>query len=189
MQVSEKNIRLKRRHGGGPLFDIGVYCINAARYCFGEEPTAVWATATKSRDARFREIEETVIGALRFGNAKLASFTCSFGAADRSTLTLTGTRGSLTLDPAYEYAAGLSQTVRRGSKQRHRDFAKRDQFAAELAYFSKCVATGREPEPSGQEGLTDVQIVNAMGKSIRSGRWVILPAMKKTRRQIGRAHV
>jgi hypothetical protein len=44
--------------------------------------TAAWQR--KSRDPRFREIDETVIGAMRFKDEKLASFTCSFGAADRA---------------------------------------------------------------------------------------------------------
>jgi predicted dehydrogenase len=153
MQVSEDNIRLKQARGGGPLYDIGVYCINAARYCLSEDPIEVWATATKSADPRFREIDETVIGTLRFGDERLASFTCSFGAADRSTYTVAGTRGSLTLDPAYEYAEGLSYRMRVGDRERKKQFAKSDQFAPELVYFSDCILRNRNPEPSGEEGL------------------------------------
>jgi glucose-fructose oxidoreductase len=182
MQVSEDNIRLQRKHGGGPLFDIGIYCINAARYCLGEEPIAVWATATRSRDRRFREIDETVFGAMRFGDEKLASFTCSFGSADRSTFTLAGTKGSLTLDPAYEYAEGLSLVVRSGGRERRRDFAKRDQFAAELTYFSDCIINGHDPEPSGKEGLIDVRIIESMMRSIKTGRWVAINVPKRRHR-------
>src|SRR5688572_1872174 len=55
MQVSDDNIRLRpAKEGGGPLYDIGVYCINAARYCMGQDPAMVWATATRSGDRRFR---------------------------------------------------------------------------------------------------------------------------------------
>ncbi|MEI9976785.1 MAG: Gfo/Idh/MocA family oxidoreductase [Ignavibacteriota bacterium] len=44
-QVAEGNVRLTQtsEHGGGPLFDMGVYCINAARYLFREEPVEVVA--------------------------------------------------------------------------------------------------------------------------------------------------
>ena len=182
MQVSDDNIRLEREKGGGPLYDIGVYCINAARYCLAEEPLAVWATATKSRDPRFREIDETVIGALRFRDARLASFTCSFGAADRSTYTITGTRGSITLDPAYEYAEGLSYTVRIGERERRKAFGKRDQFAAELLYFSDCILNHRQPEPDGQEGLADVRVIEGLQRAIRSGRWVELGPRQRQRR-------
>jgi predicted dehydrogenase len=65
LQVKEDNIRLKRARGGGPLYDIGIYCINAARYCLGEDPVKVWATATRSSDPRFREVDETVCACFR----------------------------------------------------------------------------------------------------------------------------
>lgn len=117
MQVREDNIRLERARGGGPLYDIGIYCINAARYCLGEQPVAVWAAAARSRDPHFREIDETVIGMMRYRDERLASFTVSFGAADRSTYTVVGTRGSITLDPAYEYAEGLRYQLRPGRRR------------------------------------------------------------------------
>src|SRR5262249_47736888 len=47
--TDERNIRLRRATGGGPLFDIGIYCINAARYLFRAEPVEVAAIAA-SRD-------------------------------------------------------------------------------------------------------------------------------------------
>lgn len=165
-----------------PLYDIGIYCINAARSVLGEDPVAVWATATRSADRRFREIDETVVGALRFKNERLASFICSFGAGDRSTYTVTGTRGSLTLDPAYEYAQGLAYEVKIGERVRKKTFPKSDQFAPELLYFSDCILKDRAVEPSGEEGLIDVRIIEGMTRSIKTGRWVTLPqAHKHTR--------
>jgi glucose-fructose oxidoreductase len=182
MQVSEDNIRLERRKGGGPAYDIGVYCINAARYLLGQEPVAVWATATRSADPRFKEVDETLIGAMRFKDERLASFTCSFGAADRSTFTLTGTEGSVTLDPAYEYAQGLAYVAKIGERQIRKRFGKSDQFAPELVYFSDCILRNRIPEPSGEEGLADVRIIEAMQRSVRTGRWIALPgALRKPR--------
>jgi glucose-fructose oxidoreductase len=182
MQVSEDNIRLEREKGGGPLYDIGIYCINAARYALSEDPVEVWATATRSRDSRFGEVDETVMGAMRFRDERVASFTCSFGAADRSTYTITGTRGSITLDPAYEYAEGLSYELKIGNRTRKKQFGKSDQFAPELLFFSDCILQNRDPEPSGEEGLMDVRIMEAMNRSIRSGRWVKLAPAPRARR-------
>jgi predicted dehydrogenase len=182
MQVRENNIRLKRAKGGGPLYDIGIYCINAARATLGEEPRSVFATATRSGDRRFREIEESVVAVMRFKDERLASFSCSFGGADRSTYTVTGTRGSVTLDPAYEYAQSITSRVRSGERDRIRRFGKRDQFAAELAYFSQCILEDRTPEPTGAEGLADVQIIEAMHRSIKSGRWIDIKASLRKRR-------
>jgi glucose-fructose oxidoreductase len=183
MQVSDDNIRLNPpEKGGGPLYDIGIYCINAARYCIGEEPVEVFATATRSKDRRFREVDETVTATLRFPDERLASFTCSFGAADRSVYSVTGTKGSITLDPAYEYAVGLGYRMKIGNRERQKKFGKSDQFAPELLYFSDCVIKDREPEPSGEEGLADVQIIEAMLESISSGQPVSVDVGQRARR-------
>lgn len=182
MQVKHENIRLEEERGGGPLYDIGIYCINAARYCFGDDPVAVWATATRSDDRRFKEVDETVAATMRFEDERLATFTCSFGAADRSVYTVTGTRGSVTVDPAYEYAMGLGFELRIGERQRRKKFAKSDQFAPELIYFSDCVLKNRDPEPSGAEGLADVRIIEAMNRSISSGRPVSVEMRQRKRR-------
>jgi glucose-fructose oxidoreductase len=182
MQVRPNNVRLKRAKGGGPLYDIGVYCINAARYTLSEEPTRVWASATRSSDPRFREVEETVTAVMRFKDERIASFTCSFGSADRSTYTVVGTRGSVTLDPAYEYAEGLSLQIKVGARQQKRASGKHDQFAAELLYFSDCILRDRQPEPSGAEGLADIRVIEAMHKSINTGRWVSVNTKKSNSR-------
>ena len=183
MQVTDDNIRLNPPDkGGGPLYDIGIYCINAARYCLSQDPVEVWATATRSSDRRFREVDETVAATMRFKDERLATFVCSFGAADRSVYSITGTKGSVTVDPAYEYAVGLSYTLRVGERERKKKFGKSDQFAPELLYFSDCILKDREPEPSGEEGLADVRIIEGMLQSIPRGEPVRLEMRQRKQR-------
>src|SRR5262245_27918709 len=174
MQVKAGNIRTQRALGGGPEWDIGIYCQNAARYVFADEPTHVWAAETSSNDPRFREIPETVHVILKFPGERMANFVCSFGAADRSRYEIVGTRGSIVVDPAYEYAEGLGYELTIGEKKKKKKFAKSDQFAPELVYFAKCVRAKRTPEPSGKEGLIDVAIIEAIHESIQGGEWVSL---------------
>jgi glucose-fructose oxidoreductase len=69
------NIRVKRALGGGVLYDIGIYCINAARSLFRDEPVEVSAVTAGTLD----EVEESVSAVLRFPNERLATFTASFG--------------------------------------------------------------------------------------------------------------
>jgi glucose-fructose oxidoreductase len=182
MQVKAGNIRLDQELGGGPLYDIGIYCINAARSALAAEPTHVWATATNSGDARFKEVPETVTAVMKFPRNRVASFTCSFGAADRSAYEVVGTRGSLRMSPAYEYAEGLAFEVTIGERMRSRRFAKRDQFAPELLYFSDCVLGDRDVEPSGEEGLADVRIIEAMRESMADGRFVAIGLTQRDQR-------
>lgn len=175
MQVKDpENIRLKAALGGGPLHDIGIYCINAARSLFRDEPESVFAWAANSGDRRFVEVEESVAAVLRFPGARLATFVCSFGAADSGFAQLVGTKGELRLDPAYEFHEALSLTTTIKGKAATREFAKRDQFAAELIYFADCILKDREPEPSGEEGFADVRVIDALHRSLRTGKPVRL---------------
>ena len=183
MQVKDGNIRVDRDLGGGPEYDIGIYCLNAARYVFAAEPTQVFATASNSGDKRFTEVPETVHVIMKFPKDRVANFICSFGAADRSRYEIVGTKGSVVCEPAYEYAEGLAYELIIGEKKQRKKFAKSDQFAPELVHFAQCLRTGRRPEPSGKEGLIDIAIIEAIHRSIDSGRWesVAVPELKKNR--------
>jgi glucose-fructose oxidoreductase len=183
MQVKSDNVRTEREAGGGALYDIGIYCLNAARYLFRDEPSEVCAfSASKPGDPRFAEIEEMVSAVLRFPDERLATFTCSFGAADVSSYRLVGTDGDLRVEPAYEYQGKLLHHLTVDGKTTKQTFAKRDQFAPELIYFSRCILEGREPEPSGEEGLIDVRIIEALYESAARGTPVALSPMRRDQR-------
>jgi glucose-fructose oxidoreductase len=181
MQVREGDVRLDAAKGGGPLYDIGVYCIQAARMLFGGEPVEVQATSARSRDPRFAEVDESCAAVLRFPGERLATFTCSFGAADVSSYRLVGARGDLRVEPAYEYATGLAHHLTIDGRTRTRRFPRRDQFAPELLHFSQAIRSDATPEPSGLEGKVDVQIIRALLRSAQDGAPVALPALRGDR--------
>lgn len=166
-QVAEGNSRLKADLGGGPLYDIGIYCINAARYLFRAEPEEVFSySATLQTDSRFREVPEMSAAVLRFPGERLATFTCSFGAADRSSYEVIGTEGVLKMDPAYEMVSDLKcEIITKDGKPKKSTYKKRDQFGPELVYFSRCILEDREPEPGGAEGLADIRVIRALLES------------------------
>ncbi|MBS0191513.1 MAG: Gfo/Idh/MocA family oxidoreductase [Phycisphaerales bacterium] len=166
----QSNIRLQAELGGGPLHDIGIYCVNAARSLFQADPIEVQAWTAASGDKRFAEVEETVTAMLRFPEGRLATFMCSFGLATTSWFELLGTKGAVCLDAAYEYTDPTEVTVTVNEKARTSTIAKRDQFASELVYFSDCVRKGQQPEPSGREGLADVRVIHALLQSIARNR-------------------
>jgi predicted dehydrogenase len=182
MQVRSGDIRVKRKYGGGTLYDIGVYCINAARYLFGEDPLEVSAFAVSGVDRRFKEVDEMTGALLRFPQDRLGTFVCSFGTTDVSAYEVVGTKGRIRVEPAYEYVGELKQQITMNGKTRERSFPMRDQFAPELLYFSECILTGRDPEPSGEEGLSDIRVIEALYQSAKTGRPVKLKGMSPNRR-------
>jgi predicted dehydrogenase len=183
MQVSKDNIRTRQERGGGPLLDLGVYCVNAARSFFRAEPTEVVAmAASRQGDRRFAEIDEQVTATLRFPDDRLAQFTCSFGAYDHSLLTVIGDKGRVSLNPAYDYAVPLKLELEvEGRKPREKTFPKRDQIAAELVAFARAMREGVDPEPSGDEGLADLRVLDAIAYAIETGRAEPVPAGERAR--------
>ncbi len=170
MQVKRGNIRLNRELGGGTLYDIGIYCINASRYLFRSEPIEVWAASERNQDPRFEEVDEMTSGVMRFPGNRLASFTTSFGAADQASYVVVGTRGTVRMSQAYEYAEAIEMEVTIEGRTRRHQYALRDQFGPELLYFSDCILRDRDPEPSGMEGLVDVHIIRSLYESARTGQ-------------------
>jgi predicted dehydrogenase len=190
-QVVGDNLRVREdiAHGGGPLYDMGVYCINAARYLFRAEPTEVFAVTANNGEKRFQKVEEMTSVVMRFPEERIATFTCSFGATDVSRYTLIGTKGLLTADPAYDYSVAIKHHLTMGEKTKTRTFPRRDQFAAELIYFSNCILKDEEPEPSGLEGLADVRIIQAIYESARTRRFVELPELPAKKRPTVRQEI
>jgi len=176
------NIRLQQERGGGAIFDIGTYCINAARYLFAAEPSEIFAMSVKSGDPRFKEVDETTSVIMRFPQDRLASFTVSFGASTSGRYELVGTKGSVVLDPAYEYSSALKQTVMINDQAREKTFPRTDQFGGEIEAFSEWVLGRRELEPSAAEGLADLRVIEAIHRSIRTGRTVKLDTYNKRKR-------
>ena len=183
MQVRPGNIRTDKEMGGGTLYDIGIYCINAARYLFRDEPVETFAFSSANKnDPRFKEIDEMTGAVLRFPKDRLATFATSFGAADVASYRIVGTRGDLRVENAYEYTMPVTHHLTVDGKIQQRTFRKRDQFAPELIYFSDCIKNDKTPEPSGAEGLADVRIIEGLYKSAKIRRPVKVKPVKRTQR-------
>jgi glucose-fructose oxidoreductase len=180
--VKAGDIRLRKETGGGTLWDIGVYCINAARYLFRAEPKAVTAMSVNSDPGKLRDVDESTAAVLRFDGERVAAFITSFNAADVASYRIVGTKGHLHVDPAYEYAEGLEYELTVNGKTTRKRLGRRDQFAPELLYFSDCILKNRMPEPSGEEGQQDVRIVQALYESARTGKAVDIPPFEPSKR-------
>lgn len=181
-QVEQGNIRLREITGGGTLYDIGIYCINAARYLFQDEPTEVFAVAATKGEQRFSEIEEMTSVILRFPNERLATFTCSFGAAKVSNYQVVGTQGDIRVESAYTWHGEIKHYLTINGETQERTFESHDQLAAEFTYFSDCILQNKDPEPSGIEGFNDVSIIQALYQSIETGQQVKVEILKREQR-------
>ena len=183
-QVDADNSRLDASLGGHPLLDVGIYCVNAARYLFRAEPIEVTGFQAAGDDPRFKDVPETVCAILRFPGERLATFTCGFGQAKASLYTVLGTKGQVRLDPAFSHSGERRIHLTTDAAPETTTFPDTDQVAPEIVYFSDCVKANRRPEPDGREGLIDLWIIEAIKASAMKGLAVPLqPVPEKPRPQ------
>ncbi len=181
-QVREGDIRTRADLAGGALLDMGIYCVNAARNVFGCEPLSAMAMQVLGTDPRFRDVDEMTTAILRFPGECIAQITASQGASDVSQFQIVGSRGTIELDPAYDYANRLRETVTIDDKTRTHKGPREDQFAPELVHFSNRILDGTQPEPSGEEGLADIRVIEAIQRSAESGVVIALPPQFRSTR-------
>ncbi|WP_244206987.1 Gfo/Idh/MocA family protein [Caballeronia pedi] len=171
--------RLKKAlAGGGAMPDIGLYCLNAARFLSGEEPQEVIATVHRPEgDPRFVEVEASVHFILRFPSGLTATCMSSYASHESRFFRLQGAEGWAEMDPAFGY---------NGLRMRHGTLVDgksatievqtdpQNQFAREIDHMSLCVQDDIMPHTPGEEGLQDQRIIDAIYESARSGRPVKL---------------
>ncbi len=168
-QAAAQNHRLKAAHWGGPLQDIGIYCLNAVRHVFGDEPTEVMACRNDVSDPRFSEVEEAIAVTLTFPKGRMAQFSASFGAEQLDTYRIAGTEGEIAVLSAYDFQTPTIVRLTRGREVIEHEFPQTDHFAGQTAYFSDCIMANTQPEADGAEGLADVTILRAIEEAARSG--------------------
>jgi predicted dehydrogenase len=157
----------KKLAGGGPLYDVGIYSLNACRYLTGEEPEHIAANASViDQDGRFKEVEENVSWTMKFPSGIVASCNTTYGADMEGYYRVHGSKGWLEVDSAFVYE-GLRLRGDFGGTQLDELNPARDpsHFAAEADHFSNCVQNGLEPKSPGEEGLRDMRYIAQIYRS------------------------
>jgi predicted dehydrogenase len=154
--------------GGGSVFDVGIYVLNASRYLTGEEPVGFTAVAsTVDQDGRFSTVEESVSWTTKFPSGTVATGSCTYGTQMPGYFKVFASKGWMTMEPAFNYD-GLRLRARypsgvKGTPDIEIDEANPEkdptQFTREANHFSECVVRNQRPKSSGEEGLRDMKYI------------------------------
>jgi predicted dehydrogenase len=157
----------KKLAGGGPVFDVGIYSLNACRYLTGEEPADISSVAsTIDHDGRFDQVEENVAWTMKFPSGILASCTTTYGGSMNGYFRVHGSKGWLQVDEAFSYQ-GLHLRAQFAGTRLDELNPSRDpsQFQAEADHFSNCIVNNVEPQSPGEEGLRDMRYITQIYRS------------------------
>jgi glucose-fructose oxidoreductase len=161
--------RLDPARGGGAMYDMGVYALNAARYTSGEEPVAVTATQEIHRPDVFRGVDETMRFRLEFPSGLVAECATSLG-ENMNLLHADCERGWYELSPFQSYDGIRGRT----SSGEILDVRVPNQQARQMDDDALSILNGAAPLVPGEEGLRDMRVVDAIFASARSGKRVQL---------------
>jgi len=149
--------------GGGSMMDLGIYAIQAARYSIGKEPVSVTAQEYKTDYEKFEEVEESVTWQMEFPGGHVSNSYTSYS-TPANNLYISTERRWFNLIPAFNYG-GIKGTTNAGEL----NFPPINQQAVQMDTFSKCILDNLESDASGEEGLKDLKVIEAIYKAIETG--------------------
>ncbi|HOX82824.1 MAG TPA: Gfo/Idh/MocA family oxidoreductase [Chryseolinea sp.] len=147
--------------GGGAMYDMGVYPLNAARYSTGLEPIAVTAKASTTRPEIYTEVEETMAFDLEFPQGVTAKCETSFG-KDMNDLLVTCDKGWYKLSPFQAYN-GINGVTSNGTKL---NAPIQNEQAQQMNDDALAIMNGTTLMVPGEEGLKDIRVVEAIYRSV-----------------------
>lgn len=160
--------------GGGPLMDLGVYCVNTTRWLLEQDPVEANAFTWKRDASRFRDVEEGLTFRLQFPGGCVVQGSSSYGAVLSSFLFIQGSKGWTCLAPAFPFDEERNLSGKIGGKGFVRTFKIVDEFAPELDAFSLAIRRNRPLVPDGVQGDRDLRILEAIYESAKRERPVAI---------------
>ena len=176
----------KQLAGGGALLDMGCHTIEAARYFLGKENPVVEVIAWTDRLVHHQrtDAEDNAVLLMRFQGGQMAQAELSWTAAGGLDLRneVYGTEGVLFTDVTRETSlrvfsrAGAGYTVEKAQGDTGWLFPPVDEawvygYREEMRHFNECVAQGRMPRETFEDGFIVNCILEAAYRSVESKRW------------------
>jgi len=151
--------------GGGPLMDVGIYCVQGVCYTTGLKPIAVTAKEGPKKDTKkFATIEESLTWDMEMPDGIIARCKSSYS-EDLNKLRAEAENGWFELGPAYEYK-GIKGETSTGKM----DLPEVNQQARQMDDFALAIKGNRPSPVSGEMGRRDLKILQAIYASMHTGK-------------------
>ncbi len=159
----------QKKMGGGCMYDMGVYPLNAARYSTGLEPMAVTAHQSTTRPEIYHEVDETIQYDLEFPGGATASCEASFG-KNMNNLKVSCSKGWYKLEPFSAYSGVKGVT----SDGKLLDAVIPNEQAKQMDDDALAIINKKSVLVPGEEGLKDIRVVEAVYKSVGLNKRVVI---------------
>lgn len=154
----------KELAGGGPLMDLGVYCIQGAIYTLGELPVSVSARDTTQDKDAWKSVEGSLEWTMKFKSGAVANCKSSYEVDYFGELTASAAKGKFGLSPAYVY-----RNLKGNTPDGPMNFKPVNQQALQMDAFASNVLSDTEILVPGEMGMRDLFVIEKIYESIKNG--------------------
>lgn len=158
--ANKEDIRLHPDKGGGALYDVGCYCVNASRLIMSDEPIAVQALAKFAPDGI---VDTSLSAVLQFPDQSIAHFDCSLEAGDRQFVEVVGSTGSIRMNLPFRPDKGtpmLTITNKTGSWTEI--FEPFNMYTAQIEHFCSCIESNQPLVYSPEQSIANMKVIDAI---------------------------
>ncbi len=161
----------KELSGGGPLMDVGIYCIQGMCYVSGEVPIAVTAQEGPKTDlVKFASVEESLTWQFEMPGGLITEGKTSYSEG-MNFLRGEAKEGWFELAPAFNYSGQAGST-----SEGKMDFPRVNQQALQMDDFAQCINENKPTRVPGEMGRRDVKLLQAIYEAMRTGKRIEIPA-------------
>jgi predicted dehydrogenase len=154
--------------GAGPIFDIGVHCIDTLRCILQDEVVRVHTSAI--RDAASGDVESAAVLTLEFARGTLGTVLVSFRAEYRTPLELVGHDAMLRADDAVNVEHPIAIHLHRGGAVSETYKASNHEaYALQVDAFADAIEGKAKFPVPGEEGWQNQEVLDAALRSIKTG--------------------
>ena len=187
----------RSRSAGGPLIDLGVHVIDLTRYlCGNPKPVSVYGatfdklknrpgikdegphyTSSSKSDKDIFDVEDLASALIRYDNGTVISIEAAFSLnikRDEGKIELFGTKAGAKMDPELEIYTEYNGYMSNVQLKTPTALSFDGLFANEINHFVDCVINGTECKSPAEDGITIMQILDAIYESAKTGHEVIL---------------
>jgi len=154
--------------GGGPMMDLGVYCVNTSRWLVEEDPVEASARVWTHDTTRYREVEEGLTFCLQFASGLVVQGSSTYSSAMSSFIYVQGTKGWVCLSPAFAFEEERRLSGKINGRWLEKRFKLIDEFAPEIEAFAKAIQHNDTVAADGLQGHRDMIILRALYDSARN---------------------
>jgi D-xylose 1-dehydrogenase (NADP+, D-xylono-1,5-lactone-forming) len=161
------NYRWSRDQGGGTLWDIGCYCVNASRFFFGGEPRSASCRADFLPGEN--GIDESGAGWLDFGEGRFATFSISFRTAFAQGIELLGTEGRAWIEkPWLQVGQKTRVSIELDQKTTVQEFEPMNAYATMIQHFTHAARNPDAALQSAEDGCLQAIAMEGLAESMEN---------------------